>query len=147
MLFHFSSAIIFVGRQIQLSVSSYFATTMAGVAVEVAIQFVDVAIQIGTVIAGIFNGDKEDKDYRSGWTQQAVGELSADNPGKNIMVIYTDHDASKLTGCERKVAACQCPSGASLAYGCYIFDDGPFELKGDGFVFSSSFLHNIVKHI
>jgi hypothetical protein len=122
---------------------------MAALAVDVAIDFVSVAIQIGTVIAGIFNGDKEDKDYRSGWTQQAVGELSADNPGKNIMVIYTDHDASKLNGCEKKVAACKCPnSGASLAYGCYIFDDGPFELKGDGYVlFLGASETTFAKHI
>ena len=97
------------------------------------LEVVSDLIQIGTTISGLFTASAEDQKFRSGWTQQSVGEVSSANPGKNVLIVDSDHDASKLVGSQQKVVACPCPnSGAKLAYALYIFDSGPFDLKGDG---------------
>jgi hypothetical protein len=98
------------------------------------LTFVDAAISIGSLIAGAFQNNEAEKQFRNEWTPQAASQLSTDNPGKNIMVVYTDHDASGLVGVEKKALQCDCPTGASLAYVVYIFDEGTFHLKGDGYV-------------
>lgn len=103
---------------------------MAGV----VLTFIDAAISIGSIISGLIKDNKAEQEFRNQWTPAAAGQLATDNPGKNIMVVYTDHDASGLVGVEKKALQCDCPTGASLAYVVYIFDEGPFHLKGDGYV-------------
>ena len=83
-------------------------------------------------ITSAINGNKEDQNFRNGWTQQQQGEISAQNPGKNIMIVYVKHDASKLVNSQFSQLLCTCPSGSTLSYNCYVFDSGPFELQGDG---------------
>ena len=96
------------------------------------LTFIDAAFSIGSLISGLISDSNAEKDFRNKWTPEAAGQLATDNPGKNIMVVYTDHDASGLKGVEKKALQCDCPTGASLAYVVYIFDEGPFHLKGDG---------------
>src|SRR5579859_242044 len=90
---------------------------------------------IGQTIANAVNGGNADKDFRNGWTQQQLGVVTAANPGKNVMIVYPDHDASGLVNSQMAVLPCQCPnSGTVLSYQCYVFDSGPFILKGDGLI-------------
>ena len=88
---------------------------------------------VATSINGQVNAGKEDQNFRNGWTQQQLGEVSSQNPGKNIMIVYVKHDASKLVNSQLSQLQCVCPnSGTTLSYNCYVFDSGPFELQGDG---------------
>lgn len=98
------------------------------------LQFIDAAVSIGFTIAGAIQNNKAEQEYRDGWTRDAAKQLEADNPGKNIMVVYTKHDASGLVGVEKKAIQCDCPTGTSLGYVVYIFDEGEFHLQGDGYV-------------
>lgn len=100
---------------------------------QIVLAFVDMAINIGTLIAGIFQDNQAEKDYRNTWVPEAARLVSAEYPGKNVMVVYTDHDASGLAGVEKRALKCDCPTGTSLAYVVYIFDEGKFTLKGDGY--------------
>lgn len=97
------------------------------------LTFIDVAFNVGQLIAGIFADNEAEKEFRSGWTQEAASQLATDNPGKNIMVVYTEHDASGLVAVEKKALQCEIPGGAKLAYVVYIFDEGRFVLEGDGY--------------
>lgn len=75
-----------------------------------------------------------DKDYRSQWTQDTVNQLVKENYGKNIVLCYTEHDASGLVGSEKRTINCVVPQGDTLGYMAYIFDEGTFVRKGDGYV-------------
>jgi hypothetical protein len=102
---------------------------MASAVESIAQGFLSIGQQIGSAV----NESNADKDYRSGWTQQELGVVTAANPGKDVVIVYTDHDASGLVNSQMSVLQCQCPnSGTVLSYYCYIFDSGPFILKGDG---------------
>lgn len=90
-------------------------------------------VDLGTAIAGAITGSQQEKDYRSSWTQQTASDLQTQNPTKNIMVVDSDHDASGLVGVEKKNIGCTCPTGATISYTAYVFDSGPFHLKGDGY--------------
>lgn len=100
---------------------------------QAVIEFVDLAITIGTLIDGLIKDNKAEQDFRSEWTQSARDQLAEASPEKNVMVIYTDHDASGLVGSEKKALECKCPTGATLGYVVYLFDEGQFHLKGDGY--------------
>ena len=100
---------------------------------------------VGGLVSGLFKGGlsigtaanqgAEDRNFRNGWTQQQLGVVTAANSGKNVMIVYPDHDASKLVNSTTSVLECKCPnSGVTLSYQCYVFDSGPFTLKGDGSV-------------
>ena len=89
--------------------------------------------QVATGINGQVNAGKEDQNFRNGWTQQQLGVVTAANPGKNVMIVYPKHDASKLVNSQQTQIQGQCPnSGTTLSYDCYVFDSGPFILQGDG---------------
>ena len=97
--------------------------------------------QLGNTV----NQGAEDRNFRNGWTQQQLGTVSADpaNAGKNIMIVYVDHDASQLVNSKFSQLECQCPnSGIKLSYDCYVFDSGPFTLKGDGGYLNWAFCGN-----
>jgi hypothetical protein len=97
----------------------------------------------GGLVSGLFQGGMgintannqgaEDRNFRNGWTQQQLGVVTAAHAGKNVMIVYSDHDASQLANCTTSVLECKCPnSGITMTYQCYVFDLGPFTLKGDG---------------
>jgi hypothetical protein len=101
------------------------------------------AALIGPLVSGLFQGGmsinsannqgSEDRNFRNGWTQQQLGVVTAANPGKNVMIVYPNHDASQLANCTNSILECKCPnSGITLTYQCYVFYSGPFALKGDG---------------
>ena len=74
-----------------------------------------------------------DKEFREKWTPDQIGVVGPQHPGKNIMIVCTKHDASKLQGVEHSVLKCLCPaSNKTVNYDCYAFDSGEFELHGDG---------------
>ncbi|KIW86698.1 uncharacterized protein Z519_12684 [Cladophialophora bantiana CBS 173.52] len=105
------------------------------------------AVQVGTAIFGAIFNSGADKDFRSSWTQVQVGDLTSKNPGKNVMVVFTKHDASGLVNSTMTIRECTCPnSGSVLTYSCYVFDSGPFVLQGDGgylnWCFAGSFNRN-----
>jgi hypothetical protein len=90
-------------------------------------------VTVGQQIGNAVNDSNADKDYRSGWTQQQLGVITAANPGKSVVIVYTDHDASGLVNSQMTILECQCPnSGTVLSYQCYVFDSGVFVLKGNG---------------
>jgi hypothetical protein len=92
-------------------------------------------VQSGMGINTAVNQGAEDRTFRNGWTQQELGVVTAANPGKNVMIVYPDHDASQLVNSTNSTLECQCPnSGIVMTYQCYVFDSGPFTLKGDGSV-------------
>lgn len=92
-------------------------------------------VEAGIAIVGQIFNEGADKDFRSSWTQVQVGDLTSKNAKKNVMVVFTDHDASKLVNSKMTIRECTCPnSGSVLTYSCYVFDSGPFVLKGDGWV-------------
>ena len=101
---------------------------------QAVLGLIDIGFSVGNLISGAIQNNKAEQQFRDGWTQSARDELSAAYPEKNVMVIYTDHDASKLVGVEKKGLECVCPTGAKLAYVVYLFDEGLFHLKGDGYV-------------
>ncbi|MCJ1328675.1 hypothetical protein MMC10_005352 [Thelotrema lepadinum] len=97
-------------------------------------------------ITSAVNNNKEDQNFRNGWTQQQLGEVSSKNPGKNIMIVYVKHDASKLVNSQMSQIECDCPASKSkLSYSCYIFDSGPFQLQGDGGYLNWAFTGNFVR--
>lgn len=109
---------------------------------------------VGGLVSGLFQGGMgintaadqgaEDRTFRNGWTQQQLGVVTAANPGKNVMIVYPDHDASQLVNSTTSILECKCPnSGITLTYQCYVFDSGPFTLKGDGSVCNSSGLEHV----
>ena len=74
-----------------------------------------------------------DKEFREKWTPGQLGVVGPQHPGKNILIVCTKHDASKLQGVEHSVLKCLCPASKSTVnYDCYAFDSGNFELHGDG---------------
>ena len=82
------------------------------------------------VLGSLWNmaqNDKADKAARTSFTQNTSAQLAADNPGKNIMVICTAHDASGLKGSKHSTQVCN-----STTYDCYLCDSGVFVRKGDG---------------
>ena len=84
-------------------------------------------------ITTIIGNNKGDKEFRNAWTQQALGVVSKANPGKNCVIVYPKHDASKLQGVEQSLLQCENPStNTNLTYQCYVFDEGEFVLQGDG---------------
>src|SRR5947207_5899076 len=89
--------------------------------------------------------NNSDKAFRSGWTQQQLGPLSAANPGKNIMVTCVKHDASQLQGFQHQDRTCDCPSGNKYHYDVYIFDAGLFVHQGDGGFLNWAFCGNFVR--
>lgn len=105
---------------------------------QVAFEVLDIAIQLGFLIAGLIKNTKEEQDYRNQWTPGVVEALSQkpENKGKNIMLVYTDHEWEKdtLKGNTSQMIKCTCPTKTELAYTAYIFDEGIFHLKGDGYV-------------
>jgi hypothetical protein len=106
---------------------------MAAAGVEAGAAVAEAGVSIGQTIAGIVTGNSEDKNYRSGWTQQTVQQLCEEHPGKNCIVIYTAHDASKLVNLKTYVLVCEVPNnGTKMAYGALVFDSGLFVLQGDG---------------
>ena len=103
---------------------------MAAAAASAAI---DPLFSIGQHIVSAVSGNKEDQNFRNGWTQQQLGTVTAANSGKNVMIVFPKHDASKLANSQQSQLSCVCPnSGTTLSYDCYVFDSGPFELQGDG---------------
>jgi hypothetical protein len=89
--------------------------------------------KLGVGIASQVNQGKEDQNFRNGWTQQQLGVVTAAHQGKNVMIVYPKHDASKLVNSQQSQLQCVCPSsGTTLSYDCYVFDSGPFTLQGDG---------------
>jgi hypothetical protein len=90
-------------------------------------------VSLGTGINSQVNQGKEDQNFRNGWTQQQLGVVTAANPGKNVMIVYSNHDASQLVNSQLSQLECVCPnSGTTLSYDCYVFDSGLFILQGDG---------------
>ena len=74
-----------------------------------------------------------DKEFREKWTPGQLAVVGPQHPGKNILIVCTKHDASKLQGVEHSVLECVCPSSKkTIKYDCYAFDSGDFELQGDG---------------
>jgi hypothetical protein len=113
---------------------------------------------VGGLVSGLFQGGMgintaanqgaEDRNFRNGWTQQQLGVVTAANSGKNVMIVYPDHDASQLVNSTTSVLECKCPnSGVTLTYQCYVFDSGPFTLKGDGSVCNSSGLEHVADQV
>lgn len=101
---------------------------------QVAIEVIGLAISVGTAIAGAIQNTKKEQDFRNGWTPGAVSSLAQQNPGKNALIVYTDHDASGLEGVKKETIKCDCGDGTVLAYVGYTFDKGVFILKGDGYL-------------
>ncbi|RMZ86608.1 hypothetical protein DV736_g6166, partial [Chaetothyriales sp. CBS 134916] len=100
---------------------------------------------VSTGINSQVNQGKEDQNFRSGWTQQQLGVVTAANPQKNVMIVYPDHDASQLVNSQLSQLECVCPnSKITLSYDCYVFDSGPFVLKGDGGFLNWCFAGNFV---
>ena len=84
-------------------------------------------------ISGTVGNNKADQAYRTGWTQQQLGVVSAANPGKNVVIVDTKHDASGLQGVVQSQLQCQnAASKTDKSYDCYVFDSGLFVLQGDG---------------
>jgi hypothetical protein len=78
-------------------------------------------------------GGKADQDYRNGFTQSQLGIVTAANPGKNVMIVISKHDANKLVNVQQSQIPCQLPNGGTvIEYDCYVFDSGLFVLQGDG---------------
>jgi len=101
----------------------------------------------GLSIGTAANQGSEDRDFRNGWTQQQLGVVTAANPHKNVMIVYPAHDASKLVNCATSILECKCPnSGITMTYQCYVFDSGPFTLKGDGGYLNWAFAGNFVRN-
>ena len=74
-----------------------------------------------------------DKQFREQWTPGQLDVIGPQHPGKNIVIVCTKHDASKLQGVEHSVLNCVCPaSNSTVKYDCYACDSGDFVLQGDG---------------
>ncbi|OQV05469.1 hypothetical protein CLAIMM_10202 [Cladophialophora immunda] len=116
---------------------------MAQVVADIAAGIVDV----GVALVGAIWDTGADKDYRSSWTQVQIGDMSSSNPGKNVMCVFTKHDASGLINRQMTVRECTCPnSGSVLTYSCYVFDSGPFVLQGDGGYLNWCFAGNFIRN-
>ncbi|KAK4999581.1 hypothetical protein LTR66_001412 [Elasticomyces elasticus] len=107
------------------------------------------AVVIGEVVSivqGVINENK-DKDVRSGWTQSTLGKVMDKFPGKNAIIVWTEHDASGLRGSQQGNLMCPCPNqNKTMTYKCYVFDSGDFHLKGDGGYLNWAFAGKYNRH-
>ena len=98
------------------------------------------------VVQGIINENK-DKDVRSGWTRATLGKVCDNFPGKNVIIVWSEHDANGLQGCQQGNLMCLCPNqNKTMSYKCYVFDSGDFHLKGDGGYLNWSFAGQYERH-
>ncbi|KAI7364990.1 hypothetical protein KC354_g5235 [Hortaea werneckii] len=94
---------------------------------------------------GAIQSNKSDQEFRNSWTQSTLSQVSSQNSGRNIMIVYPNH-TQNFVNSQQSTLPCQCPSGNTITYTCYVFDSGDFELKGDGGYLNWAFTGNFKRN-
>ncbi|RDB14946.1 hypothetical protein Hypma_016156 [Hypsizygus marmoreus] len=120
-------------------------------AVELEPRFVQAVVQVAKLIFNVVGrikaGIKEDKNKRSGFTQDLVGQLNAKDPKLNYVICHTKHTTA-FDGVSGKDwghshQEFDVKIGGTVGYEIYWAKSGKFTRKGDGGFLNWAYIGNI----
>ncbi|KAJ8456573.1 hypothetical protein ONZ45_g3123 [Pleurotus djamor] len=109
----------------------------------------DVISGITSIITGIQDGINADKEARSSFTQNLVGQMHAQHPDFNWIICHTKHDykfdGQRGKDWDHRHQEFDIKIGGTIGYEIYNLKSGEFNRRGDGGYLNWAFIGNVLK--